>query len=212
MAHESRNFLQRICNAVEFLREMLEENPEALQEVARIQAAEQGLEHLLEELRQFAAPTSLEKERCSLQEVWRQAWSHVTAAGKDGGQARFSEATGGLDLHCCIDAFRIGQVFRNLFENSLAACGEKPSIRIQCENGDGTLKLTVRDNGPGLDAEQRRNVFQPFFTTKSKGTGLGMAIVKRIIEAHGGDICVSDCSDGAEFRIKLPLGGGQVTP
>jgi signal transduction histidine kinase len=209
MAHESRNFLQRICAAIDFLNEIEKDNPEALEEVARIQTAEKGLEQLLEDLRQFAAPTMLEKERCSLQDVWQEAWSHVKAAGKNRSSAQFDEVIHELDLHCHIDGFRIRQVFYNLFENSFAACGDDPHIEVHCQKDDATLKISVRDNGPGLTSEQQRHVFEPFFTTKSKGTGLGMAIAKRIIEAHGGVIRVErEYTEGAEFVISLPLGIG----
>jgi signal transduction histidine kinase len=77
---------------------------------------------------------------------------------------------------------------------------------VNCENEEGCLTITIRDNGPGLSTEQRERVFEPFFTTKPKGTGLGMAIVKRIIEAHGGDIRVGGSTDGAEFLINFPPG------
>jgi signal transduction histidine kinase len=62
----------------------------------------------------------------------------------------------------------------------------------------------VRDNGPGLDAEQRDKIFESFYTTKTRGTGLGMAIVKRIVEAHSGEITVGDRAQGAEFIVTLP--------
>lgn len=207
MAHESRNFLQRICNAIEFLEEIDKDNPEAMHEIGRIQAAGKGLERLLEELRQFAAPMKLDKDRKSIQSIWRMAWSDVVSA-KKADNIRIDETVGDINLDCHLDAFRMGQVFRNLFENSLAACGDSPSIQVHCENGDGTLKVAVRDNGQGLSAEQRENVFQPFFTTKATGTGLGMAIVKRIVEAHGGEIRVgnSTTGKGAEFLISLPSG------
>lgn len=203
MAHESRNFLQRICCAVDFLQEIEADNPEALEELGRIRKAEKGLEHLLEELREFAAPINLEKQKHSLQNVWRDAWSDVMM-GKKGHAARIDDEVG-IDAHCHIDAFRVSQVFRNLFENSLSACEISPSISVRCKNGDGTLKVSVRDNGPGLSSEQREGVFKPFFTTKAKGTGLGMAIAKRIIEAHGGDIRVGNSAEGAEFLITLPI-------
>jgi signal transduction histidine kinase len=63
----------------------------------------------------------------------------------------------------------------------------------------------VTDNGPGLNADQKRRIFDPFFTTKTKGTGLGMAIAKRIVEAHGGVIAVGPAgAGGAEILIDLP--------
>jgi signal transduction histidine kinase len=72
--------------------------------------------------------------------------------------------------------------------------GEQPALRV-----------SVTDNGPGLNAEQRTRIFDPFFTTKTKGTGLGMAIAKRIVEAHGGVIAVgSSPASGAEILIDLP--------
>jgi signal transduction histidine kinase len=70
------------------------------------------------------------------------------------------------------------------------------------------LCVAVRDNGPGLNAEQRRRIFEPFFTTKTKGTGLGMAIAKRIVEAHGGRLAVgTGTGPGAEIILTLPREG-----
>lgn len=198
VAHECRNFLQLMCSAVELLKVSEQDNPETIRGIAIIERAEQGLERLLDELRQFAAPIELDKEPQSLQSVWQNAWNDI-AKTRNIGNARMDETIGGIGLQCQIDAFRMGQVFRNLFTNSIEACGDNACLQVHCENGDETLKVSVYDNGPGLTKEQRENVFRPFFTTKTKGTGLGMAIVKRIIEAHGGDIRVGDCSVGAEF-------------
>jgi hypothetical protein len=67
------------------------------------------------------------------------------------------------------------------------------------------LRVIVRDNGPGIPPEARGHIFQPFFTTKTKGTGLGMSIAQRIIEAHGGTIALVDAdSPGAAVEILLP--------
>jgi signal transduction histidine kinase len=204
VAHESRNYLQIICNTAEMIADLEDQSPETLQGIAVIQEAEQGLERLLEELRQFAAPLELEKNRDSLQRVWRTAWTDIAKIKKTD-NAQIDEIVGDAKVHFPMDAFRMGQVFRNLFANSIEACGENARLQIRCEARNGTLKIFVRDNGPGLNREQRENVFRPFFTTKSNGTGLGMAIVKRIVEAHGGDIQVGDCDDGALFIIGLPL-------
>ncbi len=204
MAHESRNFLQRICNSVEFLEEIDQDNPDALKEVARIGQAEKGLENLLEEIRQFAAPIQLESARHGLKAIWRRAWFDVTVT-KNVPNVHFDDSLVQTPVHCSVDAFRMGQVFRNLFENSIAAGGDDVAVQVRCQSRDGTLSISVCDNGPGLNAEQQSKLFQPFFTTKSKGTGLGMVIVKRILEAHRGEIHVGDCHDGAEFIISLPI-------
>ncbi len=72
--------------------------------------------------------------------------------------------------------------------------------------GGGSLYVHLCDNGPGIDASIRDRVFQPFFTTKAKGTGLGMAIAARAVEAHGGSLELGgDWSEGAEFVLRLPI-------
>jgi len=65
------------------------------------------------------------------------------------------------------------------------------------------IRLSIRDNGPGLNTEQKNRLFEPFFSTKARGTGLGMAIAQRIVEAHGGQISVGE-GPGAEIILVLP--------
>ena len=92
----------------------------------------------------------------------------------------------------------------------IAACGEEGTIEVSCrddeDDGIEILRIIVRDNGPGLNDEQRERIFEPFFTTKAEGTGLGMAIAKRIIESHGGKISLHHHSEGsgAAFTFTLP--------
>ncbi len=124
-------------------------------------------------------------------------------------QAELREETNGLDLHCPMDEFRVEQVFRNLMENSLAACSDPTTIDLACHealhNGAPAVCVSYRDNGPGLTDEQVKRLFEAFYTTKSRGTGLGMAIAQRILEAHEGAISVGGRDHGgAEFLITFP--------
>lgn len=108
----------------------------------------------------------------------------------------------------------LSQVFINLLHNSVQALaksdtGRKPHILVSASSDGDRVVLSVRDNGPGISAENRARIFDPFFTTKvaGEGTGLGLSICFRIIESHRGTIQVD--SDGAtytEFRIELPAG------
>jgi two-component system, LuxR family, sensor kinase FixL len=212
LAHESRNALQRSQACLEMLALADRDRPESLDLIARVQKAQDHLHHLYEDVRGYAAPIVLDRRQCDLREVWREAWAHLESA-RLGERAALREEVAGEDMRCLADPFRLEQVFCNILENALSA-GQGPiEVTIRCESprldGQPVLRVSVRDNGPGLDADQRRRIFDPFFTTKAKGTGLGMAIAKRIVEAHGGQISVGgDDGDqpGAVFVLTLPRG------
>jgi signal transduction histidine kinase len=208
LAHESGNALARSKACLEMLAWEVEDKPEALELIDRIQKAQNHLKHLYEEVRGYAAPIKLHREVWDLSGIWRQAWENL-AVSRQGRDASLREETGGLDLRCAVDQFRLEQVFRNILENALAACADPVRIEVHCSEASldrqPAVRVAVRDNGPGLNAEQRQRIFDPFFTTKTKGTGLGMAIAQRIVEAHGGRIAVGPGSGGgAEILILLP--------
>ncbi len=209
LAHESGNALARAQACLEMLALEVRDRPEALELVDRVQRAQDHLQQLYDEVRNYAAPLRIEREPCRLDAVWRQAWSNL-AVRRQGRQAHLGEECANLDLRCAVDAFRLEQVFRNIFDNALAACRDPALVTVGCTaaslDARPAVLVSVRDNGPGLGAEQRRRIFEPFFTTKAKGTGLGMAIAKRIIEAHGGRIGVGP-GPGAEILITLPRDG-----
>ena len=208
LAHESGNALARSQACLEMLTFESEDRPKSLNLIGRIQAALDHLRQLYDEVRNYAAPVNLELEPWVLSHVWRQAWENLHLLRQSKKATLFEETTG-MDLRCSVDQFRLGQVFRNILENSLAACQEPVEIKVCCTltkiDGQPAIRIAFRDNGPGLNAEQRQRIFDPFFTTKTKGTGLGMAIAKRIVEAHGGKIAVGSGSDpGAEILVTLP--------
>ena len=193
LAHESGNALARSQSCLEMLSWEVEDRPDALDLIARIQKAQDHLKHLYEEVRGYAAPLKLDRDVWDLAYVWRQAWEHL-ALQRQGRDANLREEPCGLNLKCAVDQFRLEQVFRNILDNALAACPDPVRIEVHCAeaeiDGHAAVRVAVRDNGPGLSPEQRDKIFEPFFTTKTKGTGLGMAIAKRIVEAHGGQIAV----------------------
>jgi signal transduction histidine kinase len=106
------------------------------------------------------------------------------------------------------DAEKLRQVFANILDNAidaLGAVGEGRRIELFIANGNHDATVRVRDNGCGIPADKMERVFNPFFTTKEHGTGLGMAIAKKIIEAHEGTIDVlSEVGRGTEFVVTLP--------
>jgi hypothetical protein len=210
LAHESRNALQRSQACLEMVALDVQDRPEVLGMVQDIQKAQDYLHHLYEEVRGYAAPIPLKRDVCHLGELLDEVWLNL-AVQREGRKAHLHQQENGLDLHCEIDCHSVGQVFRNILENSLNACPDPVEVRATWSemeiDGRREVVLSLRDNGPGLTAEARRKIFEPFFTTKTQGTGLGMAIAKRIVQANGGQIEVgSSCGGGAELLIRLPRG------
>lgn len=110
------------------------------------------------------------------------------------------------------DQGRVRQVFHNLIKNSLEACAGQDKIILQLithlleVNNQRWCELEICDNGPGFPVELLENIFDPYVTNKPKGTGLGMAIVKKIVEEHGGSIQASNRNEGgARIMIRLPV-------
>jgi two-component system, NtrC family, sensor kinase len=208
IAHESRNALQRIGASAEMLEPEVEGNATALALLARIQQSQAHLHRLLDEVRNYAAPVVLDVSACRITEAWREAWE-LLRAQRNEQQATLREHLETTELAIQADRFRLVQVFRNLLDNAAAACGDSAQIDIHCQSAllgsAPAIRVRVLDNGSGLNAEQRRRIFEPFYTTKPTGTGLGMAITQRLVEAHGGTICVGDdSSSGAEIVVTLP--------
>jgi two-component system sensor kinase FixL len=110
------------------------------------------------------------------------------------------------------DRVEIQQVIMNLLMNAMRAVSGSPPERRRvrvlaaCRDADRLL-VSVEDNGPGIPADTLPRLFEPFFTTRSHGLGMGLAICRRIVEAHGGQIQGENTGDGARFSFTLPLAG-----
>ncbi len=208
LVHESRNALQRSKACLEMLALEVEDRPEALNLVTRVQHAQDYLTQLYEEVREYAAPIHLRREPCDLAHVWREIWddlSHIMESK----QLSRREEVDLANLSSNIDRFAIGQVFRNILENAIAVSPPNGEIRIRCcetrLHNHPAISVAFCDQGPGLTAEQRKRIFEPFFTTKTKGTGLGMAIAQQVVESHGGRISLGSAGTaGAEIIVTLP--------
>jgi PAS domain S-box-containing protein len=214
LAHESRNALQRSQACLEMLTKRVKDRPDALSLTGRLQAAQNDLYQLYERVREYAAPIRVRCEPIDVAEILqtcqRDLEDRITSRNA---QLFVQSAT--EQTFCEGDAFQLRQVFRNILENALhedldARCN-RPQIEVTVHftdvelAGRSALQITISDNGPGSELKTLEDIFQPFVTTRTRGTGLGMAIARRIIEAHQGTIrAYHPATGGLAIEIQLP--------
>jgi two-component system, LuxR family, sensor kinase FixL len=210
VAHESRNVLQRIAAALHHLKKDARDENRLRECVIRMESALDELQRLHDTVLEFVKPRLLQVALIDVPAVVRRAWMAVQPQPASS-TVQFCECKASHDTRCEIDGPAMRQVFRNIFENALSACNGSARIEVAYEQIDRlkepALRIVIRDNGPGLSDEQRKMIFQPFYTTKKHGLGLGMAIAKQIVELHGGEI---DTGEGPGTEIDIILRKRQV--
>ncbi|HEV8123654.1 MAG TPA: HAMP domain-containing sensor histidine kinase [Gemmatimonadales bacterium] len=122
---------------------------------------------------------------------------------------RFNQIPGQLTIVGHYDPLR--RAIGNILRNAVEAMNGTGMLDVVVSERDAGVEVVVADHGPGIPAERKARIFDPYFTSKSDGTGLGLTLVRQTVEAHGGSIRVSDTpGGGATFRLWLPLAGGET--
>lgn len=205
LAHESRNALQRARGCLDLLELDLGGKNEQLDLVQRIRRSLGDLQRNYEEVRSYAAPIVLQSSRTDVGQLIHQTFDDL--------HFEFGRRDHLLELNVApdaewnhVDPHRLVQVFRNVLENSIAASEAGSTITVSIEHRQGDeqslQRIEIRDQGSGMSAETQARLFEPFYTTKQSGTGLGMAICRRIIEAHEGTIEAIGGQDPSPKTIK----------
>lgn len=161
------------------------------------------IEKLLGQTLSFAKPLQLRAQPTRLAEVARHAVDEVLRIDRFVGMSVEVHLPDSLVVD--VDAQRIGEVFTNLVRNAAEACNGAGHATIAAEVSDRHLTVVVVDDGPGVPAPMREEIFRPFRSSKDYGTGIGLAICRKIVEAHDGRIGVFPApGGGASFQIELP--------
>jgi two-component system sensor histidine kinase PilS (NtrC family) len=206
LAHELRNPLASISGCVELLRGAAGLSEEDQRVMGIVLRETTRLDQLLARFLEFTRPSPPQRRAADLSAMLGETLD-VFAADPAASDLRVERALSPAPVSCDPDQLR--QVAWNLLANAgqaLREAGRAGTVRVSCGPApDGGATLTVADDGPGIPAAALGRIFTPFFTTKASGTGLGLAVVQRIVDAHGGSVEVDSAPDqGARFTIRLP--------
>jgi len=207
IAHEFRNGLATIHGYARLLN-LDNLTPEYRPYVQGIRDETVALGQVVTNFLNFARPTELVVGPVDMRAIAERVADEIRGDVRArGGDVTVRGKFGNVDG----DEVLLRQAFSNLCRNALEACvpsGVAPVIALEGERDDrhGLLRIAVIDNGPGIDASVTELLFRPFFTTKAHGTGLGLALVQKIIVTHNGRVSVdSAAGGGARFVVTLPL-------
>jgi two-component system sensor histidine kinase PilS (NtrC family) len=214
LAHELRNPLASMSGSVELLKGGggLGQEERRLMDIVLREAAR--LDQLVTRFLEWSRPAPPRREATDLSRLLDET---LAVFRNDPGAARVRlEADLGPAAAAC-DPDQMRQVFWNLLANAAQAMdGTGGRIRVSCAADADGVRVVVADDGPGIEPSDLPRLFEPFFTTKREGTGLGLATVQRIVDAHGGTIEVESAPGrGAAFTVRLPAappaaaGGGE---
>jgi PAS domain S-box-containing protein len=207
IAHEFKNALATISGYAQLIQSESSVT-EALEYAGRILEQTRSITHMVTEFLKYARPLEIPDERVSLQTMVERVVSEVGEALPQveiRWEGTFGDAGGDEGL--------LRQALLNLARNAAEACaitagGGRVVVRGDIVHGEeaGFQRISVCDNGPGIPASVLPKLFRPFFTTKAKGTGLGLAVVQKIIVQHGGQVEVRNQPEGgAQFIVTLPV-------
>jgi PAS domain S-box-containing protein len=207
VAHEIRNPLGTIEGFASLLRRDLEGMPEHKRLASKIVEGAQNLNYVITNLLEYTRPAFLQVVPCSAAKVVRDAAEVIAEKAQKAG---VTLSIGQTDATVAGDERQLKQVLINLVLNAVEACRPGGQVEVGARSESGVCFFSVRDNGTGMTDSELKQVFDPFFTKKAGGTGLGLALCHKIISAHGGEIRVeSEEGKGTLFEVVLKESGGQ---
>jgi signal transduction histidine kinase len=205
LAHEIRNPLGSIRGTAEILRDDYRPG-DPKHEFIEIQIKEtERLNHVVEDFLRMARQQPMEQRDCSIREELETIVSLVAKDAQDRGVSlRLEEDHEQATIKA--DGEKLRQAFLNIVINALQATPAGGNVHISCRRTDSNYEILFIDSGSGIDPDMLSRIFEPFYTTKPDGTGLGLAVTRKIIEGHSGTMeVVSESGKGTTVAIRLPL-------
>jgi signal transduction histidine kinase len=215
VAHEVRNPLNAVQINLRILEEelhRLEPDPMAHPHVllAKIAQEIRSLDNFVAEFLRFARPPSPRLEETSVDDLLKDLGTFLLPQCRKR-RVRLVVSRSDSTAPLCIraDAFLFKHALLNLVLNALSACKRNGTITLGARTMDGRVEITVVDDGKGIPADLLPRIFTPFYTTREGGTGLGLPIARRVVEAHGGTLDIESVPEvGTRAVIDLPIARG----
>ncbi|MAE29786.1 MAG: hypothetical protein CMJ87_12530, partial [Planctomycetes bacterium] len=205
VAHEIKNPLAGIYGAIQILMGNHSEDDPQREILENICEEVHRLDETVQDMLRYARPLPPKVIQVDLGDFLRQIGSRPTVQELLGGTALVVELP--EDLVALIDPRLMDQTFTNLILNAAQAMDGAGTIRATGTQVEREVALVLEDDGPGIEAQDLEKITQPFFTTKSRGTGLGLPIAQKNVEAHGGKLQIeSEVGRGTRVLISLPAG------
>jgi two-component system, NtrC family, sensor histidine kinase HydH len=204
LAHELRNPLGTIRASAEMLSAQVSAENDVAREMAGFISTEvDRTNSLVTRFLQFARPLEVRLEQADLAQVLDRA---ITEAQREAPKIAIYKNYAPEIPPFPLDAELMERVFYNLVLNAAQATAAGGAVTVKTRAAGGKVEIAVIDRGVGIDPKQRDSIFNPFFTTKPTGVGLGLAIVAKIVDEHGGKIAVeSELGKGSIFCVILPM-------
>lgn len=204
ISHEIRNPLGIISSSAELLKKKMDQS-DSLTAISDIIVEEASrLNHIITDFLNFARPRKPVFALCKIEEVIEKNISFLEPQLVEDGYTIKTVIKNHLPS-IMADVDMLYQAFLNILINAMQSMPDGGLVIISAESDDQFIRVTFRDHGKGILDEVLDKIWDPFFTTKEKGTGLGLGIVRNIIESHGGKIRIANLSDGTRVSIKLPV-------
>jgi len=214
LAHEIRNPLSSISGSVEIVREGNALSPEDGRLLGIVISEVERLNSLVTTMLQVGRPTQIETEAIDLRSIASDVAAVARGEATTSNGLQIEEISPDRPVVVNVDPDRMRQVIWNLVKNAVQASPHQGTVEVRTGiDEDGRAFLEIADEGPGIGVAQRERLFDMFYSGRSHGVGLGLALVKQIVDQHGGHIEILDRPGGGTcFRITLPADRRSVRP
>jgi len=206
VGHDLRNPLQSMINTIYLLKDRLNDvkradlHDDVVRSLETLERNALYMENIVSNLNDYARPIALSPSITDVPMLVKDALSSINIP------PNIAVRTDLEPLSAEMDGFAMRRVLTNLITNAVQAMPRGGQLGVSARRSGDMLRIEVEDSGVGISEDDQQNIFKPFFTKKPKGMGLGLPVIKRFVELHGGTISVkSEMGKGTTMIVTLPL-------